>query len=80
MNGFDDAAYNMAAVSATVALYRALIKKGVLTPEEATGIMVNSTAVFMLARAPTFQVAASNTPAKLMPWAQSLFLWMRLRR
>jgi hypothetical protein len=35
MNGFEDAAYNMAAVSATVALYRALIKKGVLTREEA---------------------------------------------
>ena len=30
MNAFHDAAYNMAAVSATVALYRALIKKGEL--------------------------------------------------
>jgi hypothetical protein len=30
MNPFHDAAYNMAAVSATVALYRALIKKGEL--------------------------------------------------
>jgi hypothetical protein len=29
MNAFTDAAYNMAAVSATVALYRALVKKGV---------------------------------------------------
>ena len=41
MNGFEDAAYNMAAVSATVALYRALIKKGVLTREEATGILLD---------------------------------------
>jgi polyhydroxyalkanoate synthesis regulator phasin len=41
MNGFHDAAYNMAAVSATVALYRALIKKGVLTREEATAILLD---------------------------------------
>ena len=41
MNGFEDAAYNMAAVSATLALYRALIKKGVLTREEATGILLD---------------------------------------
>ena len=34
-------AYNMAAVSVTVALYRALIKKGVLTREEATGILLD---------------------------------------
>jgi len=30
MNAFHERAYNMAAVSATVALYRALIKKAVL--------------------------------------------------
>jgi hypothetical protein len=41
MSEFHDAAYNMAAVSATVALYRALIKKGVLTREEATGILLD---------------------------------------
>jgi hypothetical protein len=35
MSNFDDAAYTMAAVSATIALFRALVKKGVLTREEA---------------------------------------------
>ncbi len=35
MNPFDDAAYTMAAVSATVALYRAVVKKGLLTRDEA---------------------------------------------
>jgi len=35
MNSFHDAAYTMAAVSATVALFRALIAKGVLTRDEA---------------------------------------------
>ena len=35
MNPFDDAAYTMAAVSATVALYRAIVKKGLLTRDEA---------------------------------------------
>jgi hypothetical protein len=35
MNSFHDAAYTMAAVSATVALFRVLVKKGVLTREEA---------------------------------------------
>ena len=41
MNAFHDAAYNMAAVSATVALYRALIKKGVLSREEAVRILLD---------------------------------------
>ena len=35
MKPFDDAAYTMAAVSATVALYRALVKKGLLSRDEA---------------------------------------------
>jgi hypothetical protein len=35
MANFHDAAYTMAAVSAAVALYRALIKRGVLTRDEA---------------------------------------------
>ena len=35
MKPFDDAAYTMAAVSATVALYRAVVKKGLLTRDEA---------------------------------------------
>ena len=41
MNAFTDAAYNMAAVSATVALYRALVKKGVLVREEAMQILLD---------------------------------------
>ena len=41
MNAYHDAAYNMAAVSATVALYRALIKKGVLAREEAVRILLD---------------------------------------
>ena len=41
MNAFDDAAYNMAAVSATVALYRALVKKGVMAREEAMQILLD---------------------------------------
>jgi hypothetical protein len=35
MNSFHDAAYTMAAISATVALFRALIAKGLLTRDEA---------------------------------------------
>lgn len=35
MSTFNDAGYTMAAVSATVALFRALVKKGVLTRDEA---------------------------------------------
>jgi hypothetical protein len=41
MNEFNDAAYNTAAVSATVALYRALVKKGVLAREEAIQILLD---------------------------------------
>jgi hypothetical protein len=35
MSGFHDAAYTMAAMSATVALFRALINKGLLTRDDA---------------------------------------------
>jgi hypothetical protein len=35
MSAFQDPAYTMAAISATVALFRALVKKGVLTRDEA---------------------------------------------
>jgi polyhydroxyalkanoate synthesis regulator phasin len=35
MSTFNDSGYTMAAVSATVALFRALVKKGVLTRDEA---------------------------------------------
>jgi hypothetical protein len=42
MNEFDDAAYNMAAVSATIALYRTLVRKGVLTRQEARQILLDA--------------------------------------
>jgi hypothetical protein len=41
MNEFDDAAYNMAAVTATVALYRALVRKGLMPREEAMQILLD---------------------------------------
>jgi hypothetical protein len=41
MNSFHDAAYTMAAVSATVALFRALINKGVLTRDEAVRVILD---------------------------------------
>ena len=42
VNEFDDAAYNMAAVTATIALYRALVRKGVLAREEARQILLDA--------------------------------------
>lgn len=41
MQPFEDAAYTMAAVSATVALYRLLVHKGVLTREEAVRVLLD---------------------------------------
>jgi hypothetical protein len=41
MSTFQDAAYTMAAVSATIALYRALIKKGLLTRDEAVRVILD---------------------------------------
>ena len=41
MDEFDDAAYNMAALTATVALYRALVRKGLMTREEAMQILLD---------------------------------------
>ena len=42
INEFDDAAYNMAAVTATVALYRALVRKGLMPREEARQILLDA--------------------------------------
>ena len=42
INEFDDAAYNMAAVTATIALYRGLVRKGVLAREEARQILLDA--------------------------------------
>ena len=41
INEFDDAAYNMAAVTATVALYRALVRKGLMPRKEAMQILLD---------------------------------------
>ena len=41
MKPFDDAAYTMAAVSAVVALYRALVKNGALTRDEAVRTLLD---------------------------------------
>jgi hypothetical protein len=42
MDEFDNAAYNMAAVTATVALYRALVRKGLMPREEARQILLDA--------------------------------------
>ena len=44
MSSFHDAAYTMAAVSATVALFRALVAKGVLTRDEAVRVILDASA------------------------------------
>lgn len=41
MQSHEDAAYAMAALSTTVTLFRALIKKGLLTRDEAVRIMLD---------------------------------------
>jgi hypothetical protein len=41
MSAFQDPAYTMAAMSATVALFRALVKKGVLTRDEAVRVILD---------------------------------------
>ena len=42
INEFDDAAYNMAAITATVALYRAPVRKGLMPREEARQILLDA--------------------------------------
>ena len=41
MDEFDNAAHNMAALTATVALYRALVRKGLMTRDEAMQILLD---------------------------------------
>jgi hypothetical protein len=41
MSAFQDPAYTMAAMSATVALFRALVKKGVLSRDEAVRVILD---------------------------------------
>ncbi len=42
MNDFDAPAYNVAAISATVALYRLLVKKDVMAREEARNVLLDA--------------------------------------
>ena len=42
MDEFDAPAYNMAALTATVALYRALVRKGLMAREEARQILLDA--------------------------------------
>jgi len=60
MNTFQDAAYTMAAVSATIALYRALIKKGLLTRDEAVRVILDEA----VARAILAEAQSQQGPGK----------------
>jgi len=63
MNTFEDAAYTMAAVSATVALFRALVKKGVLTRDEAVrAILDEAVARAIQAEAQPHTAGGSSDP------------------
>ena len=42
MDEFDNSAHNMAALTATVALYRALVRKGLMPRDEATQILLDA--------------------------------------
>ena len=42
MDEFDNAAHNMAALTATIALYRALVRKGLMPREEARQILLDA--------------------------------------
>ena len=41
MDEFDNAAHNMAALTATIALYRALVRKGLMPRDEAMQILLH---------------------------------------
>jgi len=60
MSSFHDAAYTMAAVSAIIALYRALIKKGVLAREEAVRLLLDDA----VARAIQAEAQSQETDAR----------------
>jgi hypothetical protein len=46
MDEFDNAAHNMAALTATIALYRALVRKGLMPRDEAMQILLDE-AIFL---------------------------------
>ena len=66
MNTFHDAAYTMAAVSAILALYRALIEKGLLSREEAVRLLLDeAVARAIQAEAQSQEGGSGRTPADI---------------
>ena len=66
MNTFHDAAYTMAAVSAILALYRALIEKGLLSREEAVRLLLDeAVARAIQAEAHSQEGGSGRTPADI---------------
>jgi hypothetical protein len=63
MNGFEDAAYNMAAVSATVALYRALTLLSSSASQE-PGVMRPASPTFQ-SRISTLLLVSRKTPQQI---------------
>ena len=64
MSAFQDPAYTMAAISATVALFRALVKKGVLSRDEAVRAILDEAvtrAIQAEAQAPAQGLAGRTT-------------------
>ena len=61
MQPFDDAAYTMAAVSATVALYRVLVRKGVLTRDEAVRVLLDEAVARAIQAEAQYQGDAKTT-------------------
>jgi hypothetical protein len=62
MKTFQDAAYTMAALSATVAVFRALVKKGVLARDEAVRAILDEAVARALQAESQQQGGATRTP------------------
>jgi polyhydroxyalkanoate synthesis regulator phasin len=62
MSAFQDPAYTMAAISATVALFRALVKKGVLSRDEAVRAILDEAVTRAIQAEAQAQGQAGRTP------------------
>jgi hypothetical protein len=62
MSTFQDPAYTMAAISATVALFRALVKKGVLSRDEAVRAILDEAVTRAIQAESQAQGQAGRTP------------------
>ncbi len=62
MSTFQDPAYTMAAISATVALFRALVKKGVLSRDEAVRAILDEAVTRAIQAEAQVQGQAGRTP------------------